>query len=320
VPSLVVIFSSLVLSAASSSPLQDAQQAFEGLEFDRAEKLYKQALNAPGSRAERITAYRGLALAHAFQGEVKQAKRSFELLLLLDPEAKVDITMGPKISKPFKAAKKGLGDKRNTLLLERQPEGSIAVRLFEEVPLVSQLLLYTRERGTSDYTWVKGSPSQPLAMTFPIESSVEAYVEGLDDNGGILYSDGSSTSPRVFLGTGLVEKKKEAREADEPREPVAKEAREPRKKELAEARPAPMGVFGDEDEPKPSLVPSSKSGRGKKEPEVPLETIEKDPPRSYVPFYVGAAAVIGAGIAVGLVLANPGKITLPNADRTGRLP
>src|SRR5689334_3404873 len=123
----------LWLCAASAwgaePPLTRAEQAFDALEFDAAATAYQEALEGPGSRAERLKAWEGLALARAFMGQPQAAQEAFEVLLVLDPEARVQASLGPKIRAPYEAARKALEGRRPVLTVTRAQDGRVVATL-----------------------------------------------------------------------------------------------------------------------------------------------------------------------------------------------
>ncbi len=193
---MTLVFSTAALILAlAASPLKSAERAYQELEFDKAEKLYLQALTEPATREERIATYRGLGLARAFMGQTSEARGSFEKLLLLNPEAKIDSSMGPKIGKPFEAARKALGARKNALTVERSPDGSVSARLVEQVPLSKEYSLSARPAGAVEFVSVTVGADQPIKMAFEPTQALEVYAESRDAHQGVLYSRGSATSP-----------------------------------------------------------------------------------------------------------------------------
>ncbi|MFP2904042.1 hypothetical protein ACLESD_03005, partial [Pyxidicoccus sp. 3LFB2] len=110
------LFLLLWLCAASAPgaepPLTRAERAFDALEFDVAAEAFQAALAAPGSLGERLDAWRGLAMARAFMGQPQAAQEAFEVLLVLDPDARVQASLGPKVRAPFEAARQALQGRR----------------------------------------------------------------------------------------------------------------------------------------------------------------------------------------------------------------
>ncbi len=185
--------------ALADNPLAAGDQSFHDLDFETAATLYKQALTQPGSRDERLRAYRGLALSSAFMGDAKAAKANFERVLQLDPSATVDATLGPKILAPFESAKKS-GRVGELTAARDEQSGALTVRLDEDLPLSRELRAWVRVAGSKDYRLYKGPSSAPLVIKLPAASDVEAYLQGVDVNEGVLYATGSASSPVRLRG------------------------------------------------------------------------------------------------------------------------
>ncbi|MHB8879330.1 MAG: tetratricopeptide repeat protein [Myxococcaceae bacterium] len=188
----------LALSAPGEAALVSAEKAFHELEFDKAERLFKKALEQPATIGERRRAWKGLGLSQAFQGEARDARASFEKLLLLDPSSTVDRDMGPKISRPFEEAKDALQGKRNHLRLEREADGSLVATLQEDVALATSLTVHARAGGVRGYTVKTATAGAPLSVPFPPEVEVEAWAEGKDAAGGVVCLSGPEATPRRF--------------------------------------------------------------------------------------------------------------------------
>ena len=82
----------------------------------------------------------GLALSEAFMGEAKRAQAHFETLLSIEPDVDVSRGLGPKIRKPYDAARKKLKDpKRAVLSVERRDDGRVKVTV-EDAPAVATVV------------------------------------------------------------------------------------------------------------------------------------------------------------------------------------
>ncbi len=278
-------------TAAASSSLDAAEKAFDVLEFDTAEGLFQQALKVPGTLDDRLRTYKGLGLAQSFQGQEKKAKASFEKLLLLSPKATVDFSLGPKISKPFSAARKSVGAKRNTLNLKRQDSGALRLQLVEEVPLAAEYTLYVRHRGSASFRPITVLARQPLAVTFSPEQALEAYAEARDAHQGILYTDGSEAQPLEFPALTPA--------ATPPQPAVAaavKEAQVQARLQGSAEKSAPEPVA-------PPQVAVAEASGG-----ISWKVV------------AGIGVAVGAGVAASYFLLQPPSLSLPPADRTARLP
>lgn len=187
---------------AAPTPLEAAERAFDDLEFAEAEKLYRDALEAPGTREERLRALKGHGLSLAFLGKTRAAQDRFESLLLLDPSATVNTALGPKIARPFEAAKKQVRSVRPALELSRDPEsGAIVVKLEPPIDLAKTLRAVVTPPGEEPQI-VKGPAQRPLRVDVAPHLPVQVFATALDDADGELFLVGSQHAPREFEPTG----------------------------------------------------------------------------------------------------------------------
>jgi tetratricopeptide (TPR) repeat protein len=196
------------LGAASASgeerALVRAEKFFAALEFDAASAAFQDALLEPGTREERLRAYKGLALSEAFMGQSKRAQAHFETLLTLDPNAEVSSSLGPKIRKPFNAALKKvrkLNLPRPVLKVERIKEGHVEAVLEDGPSLMTEVVVYVRQPGEKAFKETVGPATEPLLVPAPAVRAVEAYAVARDSAKGILLEQGSAATPLRFDAT-----------------------------------------------------------------------------------------------------------------------
>jgi hypothetical protein len=258
-----------------------AERLFDALEFDAAAVAFEDALREPGTREERLRTYRGLALSEAFMGQARQAQARFEQLLALDPDATVSGTLGPKVRKPFNAARKKMkGKVPAQLQVSRRPDGKVEAMLDWPPALVTKLVVFVRLPGESQFKETEGAVSGPVLAPAPSVRAVEAYAEARDSANGVLFEKGSASAPLRFEAT------------QEP--PPAVVAAQP-----------------------PKRVEPSRSTEERPDTDSPVEVRS----RSKWPFVVGGVGVaVAAGVVAGIVLSKPPELKLPSADRTERLP
>lgn len=190
---LALMLSTSALGAEGA--LARAERAFDALEFDTAAEGFQQALRQPGTREERLRAWRGLAFSEAFMGQAKQAQAAFESLLAIDPEADVSRALGPKVRKPYEEARFAMQGRRSRLKLSRDNDGRVVVTLEQARPVASELVLALRQPGTTDFTVVRGRVPGPVSAPASPVRSVEAYVVAKDAAGGTLFEAGSASTP-----------------------------------------------------------------------------------------------------------------------------
>ena len=181
-----------------------AEKFFDALEFDSAAAAFQDALREPGTREERLRAYKGLALSEAFMGQSRRAQAHFEELLALDPDAEVSNALGPKIRRPFNAARrkmKRLNLPRPVLKVARIKEGHVEVVLENRPKRVTEMAVYVRQPGEKDFKVKEGPASEPLLVATPAVRAVEAYAVARDSADGILFEQGSAAAPLRFAAT-----------------------------------------------------------------------------------------------------------------------
>jgi tetratricopeptide (TPR) repeat protein len=202
-PPLILL---LCLAAASASgeerALVRAERLFDALEFDGAATTFDAALREPGTRAERLRTWKGLALSEAFMGQSKQAQAHFEQLLSIDPDAEVSRSLGPKIRKPFEAArKKTQGNARTGLKVTRRQDGQLEAVLEQPPEMATEVVLYVRQPGEPAFKVTPGASPGPVVAPASARRAVEVYGVARDATQGILFEQGSAEAPLRFDAT-----------------------------------------------------------------------------------------------------------------------
>ncbi len=201
---LWVMLLCLVATSASGAEraLVRAEKLFEALEFDAAAAAYEDALREPGTREERIQAWKGLALSEAFMGQAKQAQAHFETLFSIEPDVDVSRALGPKIRKPYDAARKKMKDaKRGALKVERRLDGRVEVLLENPPAVAMELAVYVRQPGEAGFTVTEGKAPGPVLAPAAAVRAVEVYAVARDAADGVLVEKGSAGAPLRFEAT-----------------------------------------------------------------------------------------------------------------------
>jgi tetratricopeptide (TPR) repeat protein len=196
----------LCLGAASASgeerALVRAERLFEALEFDKAAQAFQEALREPGSREERIRTWKGLALSEAFMGLPKKAQADFEALLSIDPDVQVNRGLGPKIRRPYDAARKRMRNKpRPELQVTRRQDGQVEAVLERPTRLVMEVAVFVREPGETAFKATRSVAPGPVVAPASAVRAVEAYAVALDATEGVLFEKGSAAAPLRFNAT-----------------------------------------------------------------------------------------------------------------------
>jgi hypothetical protein len=173
---------SMMLMAAGGD-LDAAKQAYGDVEYGRCRDKAQGALNEPGTRAERVDAYRLLGLCSAAHGDTDDARDAFRHMLMIDLEARLPPGLSPRFTSSFREAKGSLvGTTPLALTIERNDvvgaTRTIRVRVADSEDLVAQLA--TREKNGGLSTPVK----KAVEVEFEVAAGVDVEVVGLDGGGG----------------------------------------------------------------------------------------------------------------------------------------
>lgn len=179
-----------------------AEKLFEALEFDAAAAAFEDALREPGTREERIRAWKGLALSEAYMGEAKRAQAHFETLLSIEPQVDVSRALGPKIRKPYDAARKKMKEApRPELRVARRDDGRVEVKVENAPGVATELALYVRVPGGPSFTVTEGAVPGPVLAEADAVRAVEVYAVARDAGDGVLVEKGSAEAPVRFEAT-----------------------------------------------------------------------------------------------------------------------
>jgi tetratricopeptide (TPR) repeat protein len=94
--------------------------AYDNLEYDRAVKLFQQALGETLTREERVVTWRTLGFAYVGLDQVDKAREAFDELLRIDPNLELERTVSPRIRAVFVEQQK-LARQRAAEEAERHP-------------------------------------------------------------------------------------------------------------------------------------------------------------------------------------------------------
>lgn len=271
-PLLLALLLHAPLALGQATTLERAQAAYDDLDFEGAAKLFKTALREPGTREERLSAWKGLGLASAFVGDRRGAQKAFEMLLLIDPDAQVSAGLGPKVTRPFDAAKKSARGRMPDWRIQRDEQtGAVRAELKDAPRLVEAVKLYVQPEG-GELRVEQAPATKPVEISAAPQVPVRAWAEALDDAGGVLFEGGTKEAPLQLRATARPEAV----------EVAVEDARKESWDEGVEAEVSSSGTRW--------------------------------------PLWVGGAvAVVGGGVAA-YFLTRPQTLSLPPADRTGRLP
>lgn len=176
----------LTSGAVSSSPALDgAQQAYADVDYPRCRDKAQSALLVPGSRADRVQAYKLLGLCAAAVGDTDAARDAFRVMLTIDRDARLPDGLSPRFTSSFREAKGSLvGTVPLALVVGKDAvdvdRRVVTLRLDDADALVDKITW--RSSGGETNAPVKAAPT--LELELPLDVDVD--VLGLDATGGEL--------------------------------------------------------------------------------------------------------------------------------------
>ncbi len=183
----VMVVSALIVlaltTAAADGSLAQAQRAYTAVEYGKCKDEAQEALAEPGTRAERVDAWRLLALCQAALGDTDAAREAFKHMLAVDWSARLPDGLSPRFTSSFREAKGSFGGVAPLSLAvadERVDGGTRVVKLkiSDELELVHKV--GWRGAAGSEGTPVRAAPL--LQLELPAE--VDVTVFALDRAGG----------------------------------------------------------------------------------------------------------------------------------------
>jgi hypothetical protein len=176
-----------MLIMAASGELSAAKQAYGDVDYGRCRDKAKAALDEPGSKAERVEAYRLLGLCSAAHGDTDDAREAFRRMLMIDHDARLPDGLSPRFTSSFREAKGSLvGTSPLALSVERNDvvgaTRTVRVRVTDGEDIVDKLA--TREKNGGLSTPVK----KAVEVEFDIAAGVDVDIVGLDRGGGEVVS------------------------------------------------------------------------------------------------------------------------------------
>jgi hypothetical protein len=200
--------------AIDSETVRQGLAAYDDLDFARAVERLETALSREAlTRAEKSAALRTLGFAHVALDDAQAARRDFERLLALDPQATLDRTISPRIRKVFEEARarvatgqaKGAGSALPELAPEIAPARPragqpLAVQVAWPGGVAQQVALYHRVRGQALFSTVTAAEQGGrFALTVPgldVQApGIEYYLVALDEAGAPVAAAGSLGAP-----------------------------------------------------------------------------------------------------------------------------
>lgn len=198
-PLLVSVIAVTLSAPVRAGPaLDEARQAYAGLEYERCRAQAKGALEEPATREERVEAYRLMGLCRAALGDTEPAREAFIHMLAIDPEARLPEGLSPRFTSSYLEAKGyWVGQKTLTLQVARsRTEGGKRVVLLEIHDPMEQVAKVSFRKEFGELSpGLKAAPRMELEL--PGGEPVE--IVALDAHGGevALLSVGAPEVPKI---------------------------------------------------------------------------------------------------------------------------
>lgn len=185
---LALVTVSLLPSMASGQSLEEAQQAYMDVDYERARNVAQQTLDAGGhGPAETARLHELIASTSALLSDDDAAAVAYRRLLAIEPDAAVDPSVPPHLRTPYLQARGWWGARRarfdaSVRLLPSPTRGlRIVVELSDPAEMADTILLRLR------------APGQPQFEERRLEAAPQTVLEAAELN---VASEVANTAPR----------------------------------------------------------------------------------------------------------------------------
>jgi hypothetical protein len=201
--SLVRATASVAAPGSASEELAQAEQAFEGVDFEGAYEHATHALETGGATREetaRLEVLVGRTAAALANDDV--AKRAFVAALAIDPTLKLEQSLSPKLRAPYLEALGYWGSFSERLGLDAKVTADhqrISVRLIDPAHLVSKIAVHLRVVGTGRDESLAADAKGSVSLALSAEArghGFDYYVQALDEHRNVVAELGSDADPR----------------------------------------------------------------------------------------------------------------------------
>jgi hypothetical protein len=194
-----------VASAQSGAEiLGQADAAYGEVDFERARTLAEQAIQAGGlSPQELVHAYQLVGVSASALGDAAASRQAFLLMVEIDPDARLDDTVPPRLRAPFLEARGMAGSHHGRLAAEVQlarAYSALRITLTDPFDIVTQIRLHSRVEGQVEFATSEHEPDDEIMARASGASSadrMEYWLEALDEHGNRVLMLGSEFEPRV---------------------------------------------------------------------------------------------------------------------------
>jgi tetratricopeptide (TPR) repeat protein len=219
-PIVAILLCAAVARADVESPeVLAGVAAYNGLEYEKAITLLKQALGSTLTREEKLVTYKTLAFSYFATGNRPQTIAAFQNVLRLDENFELDRSSAPAERAALEEARAqvatGLGGQSGgkhalsalkPTITPPHPIAGQTVRMRVDYPggLAERMSLFYRPRGVGLYSRsiVGGDVGGRFDLTMPgarvVYPGMEYYIVALDEGGASVARAGSLSFPLAF--------------------------------------------------------------------------------------------------------------------------
>jgi hypothetical protein len=170
--------------ARAASDLDAARQAYGELNYEGCKDAAQAALEAPGTREERVDAYRLLGLCEAALDDTDAARTAFSHMVAIDPDAKLPEGLSPRFTSSYLEARGQWTEPPLTLEIESQKveQDTRVVRLqVRDLAGLAARVVWEDEDGE------RGPPLRVAErMEIEVPAEFNARLLLLDETDGVL--------------------------------------------------------------------------------------------------------------------------------------
>lgn len=201
---LAVALPASALAQSGAEILGQADAAYGEVDFERARTLAEQAIQAGGlSPQELVHAYQLVGVSASALGDAAASRQAFLLMVEIDPDARLDDTVPPRLRAPFLEARGMAGSHHGRLAAEVQlarAYSALRITLTDPFDIVTQVRLHARVEGQVEFSTTEHEPADEIMARASGASSadrMEYWLEALDEHGNRVLMLGSEFEPRV---------------------------------------------------------------------------------------------------------------------------
>lgn len=204
------LFASLLATPAAWADgnvrLADVQKAYADVDYEGTRRLAKAALERGGNdRTATAELYLLWGTAAAALDQADEARTAFIYVLALNPDAKLERSLSPKIRAPYLEARGSMslmdGKPALNLALQRRNQ-ELEVVLTDASHIVARIELATRARQDEPFAHRHLQATARQRVPTPSAAELDFFLQALDRYGNVLFELGNQDEPERLALVG----------------------------------------------------------------------------------------------------------------------